>query len=171
MPNWCSNTVQFTGDKNNIETLGKLLNKTIDLQNKTGNGQLLFGLEQAIDGYMFDIYMDFGDDYLNLNFSSRWSPIPNDVVRIAELFNLTFTYDYEESGMGLHGKYSFKYEDGEGYLSEQVADEEDIDSCRFKEEEDEDDNETGFNYEKLESIIEGNPMNGVSITRVNELVS
>jgi len=172
MPNWCWNNVEFTGEQKNIENLCKLLEKTVDMQEKTGMGQLLFGLDGSIDGYMFDICnIDSDEGWVSLAFQSRWSPIPNDIVRIAELFNLQFTYDYEESGMGLFGKYTFEIIDGEGTLYEQAASEEDIKECTFKEEGDEDDEETGFNYEKLETLIENTSMTSLSVTRINETVS
>ena len=171
MPNWCYNNVTFEGEENNLENLNKLFEKTIDIQNKTGQGQLLFGLEESIDGYMFDIQIqDMYPGYLNVSFESRWAPIPNDIVRIAELFNLQFEYDYEEGGMNLYGKYTFKYEEEEGVLYEQSASEEDINSCRYKEEDDEDDPEdmSGLNLEKLESIIEHNEMHCRSIERLQQ---
>ena len=172
MPNWCSNTIEFNGNQNNLENLAKLLEKTVDVQKKTGYGQLLHGLEGAIDGYMFDINYDLGNGFLYLSFESRWSPIVNDVVRIAELFRLTFVYDYEESGMGMYGQYTFKYEDDEeSYLYKQIADEEDIESCRFKEEGDGDDEESGFDYEKMKSLIEKASMESYPITRINQTVS
>ena len=168
MPNWCWNTIEFNGEQKNLDNLAKLLEKTVDVQNKTGLGQLLHGLEGAIDGFMFDISYDLGDGFLNLSFQSRWSPIVNDVVRIAELFGLTFVYDYEESGMNIFGKYTFEYEDGEdeGYLYDQAASDADVESCRYKLEDDEEDDESGFNYEKLEDIISNLEMRGVDVTRL-----
>lgn len=164
MPNWCWNTIEFTGKQKNLENLNKLLRKTVDIQKITGLGQILHSLEGSIDGYMFDISgIDLGDGYLLLNFQSRWSPIPNDIVRIAELFNLHFTYDYEESGMELYGKYTFTIVDGESYLDEQVANEEDIQACRIYDEDGEDD---GLDYEKLHDLIESNDMFSQSITRI-----
>lgn len=172
MPNWCWNSVEFTGEQKNVENLCKLLEKTVDMQEKTGMGQLLFGLDGSIDGYMFDICnIDSDEGWVSLAFQSRWSPIPNDMVRIAELFNLQFTYDYEESGMGLFGKYTFEIIDKEGTLYEQSASEEDIKECTFKEENDEEEEETGFDYEKLEMLIENAVMSSLSVTRINETVT
>ena len=169
MANWCWNNVEFTGEQKNVENLYKLFEKTIDMQEKTGHGQILFGLDGSIDGYMFEISnLDQGDNYLTLSFQSKWSPIPNDIVRIAELFNLQFTCDYEESGNGIYGKYTFEIIGDERNLYEQCASEEDIKECTFKEEGDDDDEETGFDYDKLETIIESSPMESCPITRVNE---
>ena len=169
MPNWCWNTVEFTGEEKNLENLSKLLDKTIEMQEITGHGQLLFGLEGSIDGYMFEISnIDSDEGWLNFSFQSKWGPIPNDIVRIAELFNLQFTYDYEESGNGIYGKYTFEIIGDERNLYEQCASEEDIKECIFKEEGDDDDEENGFDYEKLETIIERKQMESCAVTRINE---
>jgi len=169
MPNWCWNTVQFTGEQNNLENLNKLLHKTVEMQEKTGMGQILHGIEGSLDGYMFDISdVDLGDEYLSLSFQSRWAPIPNDIVRIAELFNLQFTYSYDESGMALYGKYTFEIIDGESYLSEQVASDADIESSKIYDESGE---EEGLDYEKLEACIESNEMFSQSITRLEDIAT
>lgn len=164
MPNWCYNNVTFYGEKQNITNLGKLLDKTIDLEDKTHHGQTLFTFEGVIEGYMFSIGYEILDDdtTLVLTFDSRWSPIPHDVVRIAELFNLKFEYDYEESGMDLYGKYTLEKDlgDDEAYLMHQSLESEHINSCRVKvdnnfaeEEDDDDDAEYELDYEKLHDLI------------------
>lgn len=169
MPNWCWNNVEFTGEQKNVENLYKLFEKTIDMQEKTGHGQLLFGLDGSIDGYMFEISnLDQGDNYLTLSFQSRWAPIPNDIVRIAELFDLQFTYSYDEGGMELYGKYTFEISDGEKSLYEQSPTADQIDECRFREEDDDEDCPSGFNYDALENFIESSPMESCQVTRVNE---
>jgi hypothetical protein len=169
MPNWCFNTVNFTGEKKNLENLNKLLHKTVEIQEKTGLGQILHSLEDSIDGYMFNISnVECDGYYLSFNFDSRWSPIPNDIVRIAELFNLEFTYDYEESGMALYGKYTFEITDGESYLSEQVASDADIESSKIYDESGE---EESLDYEKLETCIESNEMFSQSITRLEDIAT
>ena len=169
MPNWCWNNVEFTGEQKNVENLYKLFEKTIDMQEKTGHGQLLFGLDGSIDGYMFEISnVDQGEGYLMLSFQSRWAPIPNDIVRIAELFDLQFTYSYDEGGMSLYGKYTFEIIDGEGNLYEQSATEEQVSACTFMEDDDDEDSPSGFDYEKLENFIESAAMESHSITRVND---
>jgi hypothetical protein len=165
MPNWCSNTIEFRGDKKSIDAVRRLLERTIEMADKTNKGQILFGLEGAIDGYMFNPYVNDEDfDFIIIMFDSKWYPIPNDMVRIAEVFNLSFEYDYEESGNGIYGKYLFDEEE----LLDQHATDPDIESCRFKEHDDEDGDMSGFDYEKLYSIIEHSPTTGVQIHRINE---
>ena len=165
MPNWCSNVIEFRGDKKSIDVVRRLLEKTIEMADKTNEGQILFGLEGIIDGYMFNPYVnDEDEDYINVIFESRWNPIVNDMVRIAEVFNLTFEYDYEESGNMIYGKYSFDGED----LTNQYATDNDVASCRYKEEDDEEDEISGFNYEKIYEMIEYAPTEGVQIQRINE---
>ena len=169
MPNWCWNHVAFTGEEKNLNNLSKLLIKTVEMQKITGYGQLLFGLEGSIDGYMFDISeIDSDEGWLNFSFQSRWAPIPNDIVRIAELFDLQFTYSYDEGGMSLYGKYTFEIIDGEGNLYEQSVTEEQVSKCTFMEDDDDEDCPSGFDYEKLEGFIESASMESHSITRVND---
>lgn len=165
MPNWCSNTVIFTGEKKNLKNLNKLLHKTADIQEKTGQGQLLHSLEGFIDGYMFYIgSIDLEEDCLRFSFDSKWNPIPNDIIRIAELFNLEFTYDYEECGMGLYGKYTFEINDDENCLYEQMASDEDINLCKTF---DENGEEESMNYEKLEECISHVEMYSRDIIRLS----
>jgi hypothetical protein len=169
MPNWCWNNIEFTGEQKNIENLSKLIDKTIEMQNKTGSGQLLFGLDGSIDGYMFDICNEDSDEgWIMFSFQSRWAPIPNDMARIAELFNLQFTYSYEESGMDIYGKYTFEIIGDENVLYDQSPTQEQIDECRFKEEDDEDDEKSGFDQDKLENFIENAPMESIPVTRIND---
>lgn len=165
MPNWCSNTVEFRGEKKSIDVVSRLLEKTIEMADKTNEGQILFGLEGTIDGYMFNPYINDEDiGYITIIFESRWNPIPNDMVRIAEVFNLTFDYDYEESGNQIYGKYIF---DGEE-LTDQFPTEDEIAMCVYKEEDDKDDEMSGFNYEKLYTLVENATPSGIPIIRINE---
>lgn len=165
MPNWCSNIVEFRGEKKSIEVISRLLERTIEMADKTNEGQILFGLEGTIDGYMFNPYInDEDEEYITIIFESRWNPIPNDMVRIAEVFNLTFDYDYEESGNQIYGKYIF---DGEE-LTDQFPREDEIAMCVYKEEDDKDDEMSGFNYEKLYTLVENATPLGIPIIRINE---
>jgi hypothetical protein len=167
MANWCSNHVCFTGEEKNIENLSKLFEKTIDMEKKTEDGQTLFGLEKVIDGFMFNIeIVDLVEDSLCISFESKWDSIVNDIVRIAELFNLTFEYDYEEGGNNIYGKYTFTHEEGYPILYNQIPTEAEIESCKFHEEGDEPDEKNGFDWELLESLIEQSSMEVIQIKRI-----
>jgi hypothetical protein len=151
MPNWCWNQLEFYGKEKTIENLHKLFEKTEEMERKTGYGQLLHGIEEALDGYMFNLCIDSPDcDTLTLTFDSRWSPIPQDMIKIADMFNLTFIYKYEEGGMGLYGKYIY---DEEG-MSEYSLTEEELETFRYKNEDDEEDEQTGIDYEGLWDFID-----------------
>jgi hypothetical protein len=144
MPNWCSNNVTFTGNEDNLNNFQKVLEKTIEIQDSHGNGEMLFVLEGVIDGYMFWIQTT---DTGVISFESRWSPIPQDMVRIAQLFDLEFEYEYEESGGNLYGKYIYK----NGVLTDQYLDEDDIETCKIHKEDDE---FPDMDYEKLWDLVE-----------------
>jgi len=161
MPNWCSNYVTFSGEEKNIENLKKLIDKTIEQEEKTCRGQLLFGLEGELDGYMFTLNND--DDDGSITFESRWSPIPQEMVRIAQLFDLTFEYEYQESGNNLYGCYTY---DSEGYLYDQYLQDEEINECRIKDEDDDPDDPdemSGIDYDAIWDMVANAEMNGVEI--------
>lgn len=166
MPNWCHNVITCEGKKENIKNLKRLLRKTIEIQNKTGYGELLFGLEGSIDGYMFDIEIQTScKEALVFSFQSRWAPIPNDIVRIAEIYDLTFEYVYEEGGMELYGKYIYE----EGSLEEYALSEDQIEACKTPE--DPEDEESGYiDYEQIELTL-NELVDGVSveITRLQSI--
>lgn len=144
MPNWCSNNVTFTGDEKNLNRFQKVLEKTIEIQSLHGNGEILFGLENALDGYMFWIQTS---DTGIISFESRWAPIPQDIVRIAQLFDLEFEYEYEESGCDLYGKYTYE----NGMLMCQSLNDEEIKTCQVPvENEDYHD----INYDTLWDLVE-----------------
>jgi hypothetical protein len=169
MANWCSNHVCFTGEEKNIENLNKLFEKTIDMEKKTEHGQILFGLEGVIDGYMCNTeIIESSGDSLCISFESKWGPIPFEIVRTAELFNLKFEYDYEESGNNVHGKYTFIIVNGESILYDQTPTNDEIESCKFHEEGDDPDEMNGFNWEKLESLIEQSDMEPIQIVRIKK---
>jgi hypothetical protein len=144
MANWCSNNVTFTGDEANLNNFQRLLEKTIEIQESHGNGEMLVGLEGVLDGYMFWIQTT---DTGIISFESRWNPIPQDMVRIAQLFDLEFEYEYEESGCDLYGKYTYE----NGMLMCQCLDEEETDSCKTY---DKDEDLHDVDYEKLWDLVE-----------------
>lgn len=160
MANWCWNCVSFSGKEKSIENLNKLLDKTIEQEAKTDSGQLLFGLEGELDGYMFSLD---NSNYESITFESRWSPIPQEMVRIAQLFDLTFTYEYEEGGNGLYGCYTY---DEDGRLYDQCLSDSEVAECRCKDEDDDPDDPdemSGIDYEAIWDMVNNAEMNGIEI--------
>lgn len=144
MPNWCSNNVTFTGTEANLNNFQRLLDKTIKVQESHGNGEMLIRLEGVLDGYMFWIQTT---DTGVISFESRWNPIPQDIVRIAQLFDLDFEYEYEESGCDLYGKYTYE----NGMLTCQCLDEDEANSCKTY---NKDDDIHDVDYDKLWDLVE-----------------
>jgi hypothetical protein len=160
MPNWCNNYVTFSGEEKNIENLKKLIDKTIEQEKKTYRGQLLFGLEGELDGYMFNLNNNAN---ASITFESRWSPIPQEMVRIAQIFDLTFEYEYEESGNNLYGCYTY---DSEGYLYDQYLQDEEINACRIKDEDDDPDDPdeiSGIDNDAIWDMVANADRHGVEI--------
>jgi hypothetical protein len=160
MANWCWNYITFSGEEKNIENLKKLIDKTVEQEEKTGSGQLLFGLEGELDGYMFSLN---NNEDGTITFESRWSPIPQDMVRIAQLFDLTFTYEYEESGNALYGCYTY---DSQGYLNNQYLFDSEVNTCRIKDEDDDPDDPdemSGIDYDAIWDMVANAEMESVEI--------
>lgn len=153
MPNWCSNNVTFTGLEENLNKFQRLLEKTIEIQNLHGNGEMLVGLEGVLEGYMF--WINTSDTGV-ISFESRWAPIPQDMVRIAQMFDLEFEYEYEESGCDLYGRYTYEA----GMLMCQCLSEEEADSCKTYDAEEE---LHDVDYEKLWDLVNEADVEGVGL--------
>jgi len=163
MANWCSNTVDFSGSKKNINNLHQLFEKTVEIQNKSSLGQLLFSLEGVIDGYMFTINYDLVDeDYLQVTYESKWNPIPHDMVRIAQMFELTFIYNYQEEGNQLYGVYNFDGTD----LSYKTLSDEELEECTYVVGDTgdvDDDVYTEIDYEKADDFLDNKSFDSMEI--------
>jgi hypothetical protein len=158
MPNWCSNNVTFTGNEENLNRFQRVIEKTIKIQESHGNGEILFSLENAIDGYMFWIQTS---DTGVISFESRWNPIPQDMVKIAQLFDLEFEYSYEESGCDLYGTYTYQ----DGMLMCQSLTEDEIEMCKVQ---NEDEDFHDVDYDKLWDLVE--QADGVSVSLNSSLI-
>lgn len=162
MANWCSNQIDFSGSKKNIKNLHQLFERTVEMQNKTGQGQLLFGLEGVIDGYMFSIEYDLiNDDYFQVTYESKWNPIPHDMVRIAQMLKLTFISNYQEEGNQLYGVYNF---DGTNLLYKTLSDHE-LDACKYVVGDNGDDDEvyTEIDYEMADDFLDNKSFESMEI--------
>lgn len=162
MANWCSTQIEFSGSKKNIKNLHQLFERTVEMQNIKGEGQLLFGLEGVIDGYMFSIEYDLiDDDYFQVTYESKWNPLPHDMVRIAQMFKLTFISTYQEEGNQLYGVYNF---DGTNLSYKTLSDEE-LEACKYVVEDygSDDDVYTEIDYEKAEDFLDNKSFESMEI--------
>lgn len=105
MANWCNNTVTFLGNDADIEKVVEAFRLIAAMS--YGEGQQI--VKDGDSGYMFEIYAgeeDQSQDYVN--FQTKWAPVAAQLVKIANLFNVGFEYEYEELGCGVYGMYVYK---------------------------------------------------------------
>ena len=124
MPNWCSNTVVFTGK---IENLKAFLLNVYSSTKGVVEEEFNCKLHSENEMYCFDITCNeidiseltpeainnFNDTQLVLNYSTRWNPNSYDVLHAAKVYNLDFEHEYEETSMGIFGKRTFVYNEDE----------------------------------------------------------
>ena len=118
MPNWCSNYVTFSGDKEKIKQLNNAFEAAEKAEKAERQGQKIHSLESIKDGYFFEIYFDAFDESITLQFETRWSPNIEDVAQLCLEYEVTAEHEYEECGMQLYGTTTYAI-DGT-YIDEQV---------------------------------------------------
>ncbi len=135
MPNWCSNSVEFTGDTTLHKKLKTLFEKLRKQEIKTQQGQFP-DFVKAQSGWMHEIRYE---DKV-LYYETKWSPNTEIVLAIARHFNCGFKYSFEETGCLIYGE--MVYEDG--LLTERWLTPADFDAYEFRE-----DNDTYLFEEKV----------------------
>lgn len=101
MPNWCFNTIYFSGDTTKLKTA---IADAIKRQRESGNGESILVPEKIHDGYFFDIYFEDTDI---LQYSSRWSPNCQDVAELCKVFNVSAHHEWEEGGNLVFGRANY----------------------------------------------------------------
>jgi hypothetical protein len=111
MPNWCYNTVVFSGERaaELFNELKKL--ESAQMVDPAGNG-VKPDYVDADAKYMFAIYLEYAKNMedqnsFSLNFETRWSPSIATVLPMAEKYELDFDYEYQELDMELYGVYQY----------------------------------------------------------------
>lgn len=101
MANWCFNTLEITGKEECVEKVFELFQTMKNINDAENCGAKPF--EEEPDKYFFDI--DIYGDYIN--YQTKWAPNVEDVIKIADKFNVDFILSYEESGNGIYGEYHY----------------------------------------------------------------
>ena len=101
MPNWCLNTIYFSGDTTELKTA---IADAVERQRESGNGELILESLGVKDGYFFDIYFEDTDI---LQYCSRWSPNCSDVAELCKAFNVSAHHEWEEEGNLVFGRASY----------------------------------------------------------------
>jgi hypothetical protein len=102
MPNWCFNTIYFSGDTTKLKTAIADARKR---QRESGNGESIIVPEEIHDGYFFDIY--FEEDTDIMQYCSRWSPNCQDVAELCKVFNVPAHHEWEEEGNLVFGRANY----------------------------------------------------------------
>ncbi|MEP2668921.1 MAG: hypothetical protein ABJH04_07995 [Cyclobacteriaceae bacterium] len=112
MPNWCLNSVVFSGTPDKIKLVLNLFQEMQQKEIKEKSGQLPDFVEhdEYNSKFIFGIEMDqevegvFFDEAASIRFDTKWSPIVPTIVQIADHFMVGFEYDYQEVGHQVYGK-------------------------------------------------------------------
>lgn len=147
MPNWCNNYVEFQGKEADLNNMIAEFKAMKEQESKTGEGQKPPYAQHIDESYIFDIIDPEIDGFIH--FSTKWSSIYETVVAIAKKHNLTFDYEYSESGCVYHGKFVY---DGETLKNYDVS--EDVDELVYYNDETELYEFEGEEYECEDEVIE-----------------
>jgi hypothetical protein len=147
MANWCWNSVEFRGKKENLQNLLKILDEMVDRSKKLDKGVVPILIEPSEDGYYF--YLSIEDHNLNENveveeyfiiirYETKWNPNPEKNKWIGSKFEVDFEHEYEESGSKIYGKCRFTYTDNEEdpICEEKFLSDEEYDQCKYLENDD-----------------------------------
>ncbi|MFD0764541.1 hypothetical protein ACFQZI_06730 [Mucilaginibacter lutimaris] len=144
MANWCNNRVEFIGERNELIVVKASFQALAFKEKNEGRGQLPTFINEVNGGYFFNIVWQ--DDHLY--YQTKWAPNTQVLVKIAEEYNVGFTYSYDEISNGVFGEASFL----NGELTEIDLDADDIGQYEYNE-----DNGTyrfeNRNYESSEDIL------------------
>jgi Api92-like protein with ferredoxin domain len=103
MPNWCSNTVSFTGERSQLDELETLFTQMAETEKAENRGQLPPFIETDGDWY-FEISWEFDTLY----YETRWSPNIEVMKKVAEHYGVGFTQCYIETGNLVYGEATFE---------------------------------------------------------------
>lgn len=120
MPNWCSNTITITGEKENIRTILKKIGE-IPTNDKDKLFETLIGNDPDIDkigwyesnlkrfGTKWDVSVEdcngeFNEDQIVLNPSTAWSPPVPFCITLAKEYGVQVEIKYFEPGCDFAGR-------------------------------------------------------------------
>lgn len=103
MANWCLNTVVFQGEIHRMEELRILTEQLIEREQQENCGQL-YEMVSEKSGYLFEISYEEGI----LCYLTKWSPNTQVLISVADHLNLSYTHGYEEPGMMIYGRDTYK---------------------------------------------------------------
>ena len=118
MPNWCYNSVIFSGDKENLNALAEAIKDAVQKEMSEKKAQKIHNLDEVVEGYFFDIYHEVHSDKIKMLYESKWSPNIDDVAEICKEYKVSAMHDYSEPGCQVYG--TVVYEKSGEYTEEQI---------------------------------------------------
>lgn len=103
MPNWCFNSVRFSGEPENVKGVSKEFLTLVLKEKETGKGQLPDFIN---DGKLY--FFEISVKSAVVNFVTRWIPPVEIMVEIAEHYAVDFEFDFDEIANGIYGKVFFR---------------------------------------------------------------
>lgn len=141
MANWCNNNLTFTGSKDNILNLSKIILEMKHRGDKQNQGVLPIIQEDTNDLHFFyieyledslnDNLEDEDDYFININYQTKWNPNILSVTWLSRKMGVSFELDYEESGNLVYGKYKMDHEDSENKVYNKYLTDDEYNSCKY----------------------------------------
>lgn len=104
MTNWAQNWVTFYGEETQLKQVNDMFKAMENKEKLSEEGQIPPFMEKPEQDYFFEICSDEID---TISYTTKWSPNVDDLVVIANHFNLNFVSTYEETGSNIFGKAIF----------------------------------------------------------------
>lgn len=160
MPNWCYNSVIFSGTEEKLEEVSNLIQALKKRSEMEGKGVLPEFIEEDKDlmsenDILYMFYIDHSEDIPeSLTFSSRWVPALDTIHKISEKIGVSFEHFYEESGNMVYGVAGYNH--GTGEYFDIFLEDDDFEKIEYHENHDDIDYYSfeGKDYEVQEEILE-----------------
>jgi hypothetical protein len=106
MANICNNTLEFSGEDQNIKNVYALFQK-LKKQNDNEKVGAMPDFLNYKEGYFFDLYVEDG---LSIDYWTKWAPNEAIIKDIADRYKVDFTLAYAELSCGLFGRFFYDYQ-------------------------------------------------------------
>jgi hypothetical protein len=106
MANICNNTLEFSGEDENMKNVYALFLELKKYNEEKKEGAMPDFLNHK-EGYFFDLFVE---EACSIGYWTKWCPNEAVVRDIADKYKVDFVLHYEELGCGLFGKFVYDHE-------------------------------------------------------------
>ena len=131
MPNWCFNTVTFSGDEESLNALNIALADAKKAEKEENQAQKIHSLGDVVEGYFFDIYYERLENEIYFQYETRWSPNIEDLALLCKEYKVSAEHEYSESGMQIYGTATY---DASGEYTDEQIEQEFLDLIEYNDE-------------------------------------